>query len=83
MNKTPLSHKPQNQAILAYLRNYPRAGLSVGECCDMGMGTELRKRLSELRREGYIFGEDVEKNKFGEGTHKRYYLKIEPEAVAA
>jgi hypothetical protein len=68
-----VSEKPCNQSVLAFLQE-TSGGLSVGQWCDMGNGADLRKRISELKHDGYEFAELDEPNKKGPGTHKRWFL---------
>lgn len=78
--KSLISDKPQNKDILRFFHHNPRVGLTVSEAQSLGLGTELRKRLCELKGDGYQFFDIWEPNKFS-GRHKRYYMKIK--SVAA
>lgn len=71
--KKRISEKPCNKKILAFLRE-TLGGLSVGQWCDMGNGADLRKRISELKRDGYEFDEVDEPNRGCTGTHKRWFI---------
>ena len=73
--KVRLSEKPSNQKIVNYFRNHLQTGLTVGEASDLGLGTELRKRISELKKEGFTFREVMEQNK-NVGSHKRWFLIV-------
>lgn len=60
--------------VVKALKRRSKRGLSVGEYSDMGRGCDMRKRISELVRDGYTFRTVWEPNKTTTGRHKRYWL---------
>lgn len=60
--------------VVTALKRRSKRGLSVGEYSDMGRGCDMRKRISELVRDGYTFRTAWEPNKTTTGRHKRYWL---------
>jgi len=74
----PFYTAQQQKNIILVMIARDELGLCVREAVEMGLGTELRKRLSELRRDGYEFTEMQERNSTGRGYHKRWYLKSFP-----
>lgn len=72
----PTDLKPSAQRILQYMINF---GSITGHQAITDLGTtELRSRISEIRRAGYAVSSDYEdgKNRFGEPVrYKRYRLE--------
>jgi hypothetical protein len=63
---------PQQSKIIEWLEYKGDEGTTVYEATLHGLGTELRKRISELKRDGYpITTEWVTING---RSHKKYYL---------
>lgn len=60
--------------LLKVMKRCTKKGLTVGEYSDMGGGCDMRKRISELARDGYTFRSVWEPNKTTRGRHKRYFL---------
>ncbi len=70
----PYDKSEQNKAILRAFIARGVVGLTVRRAVSLGLGTELRKRISELKRDGYMFLESKQKNTSGNGTHKIWFL---------
>lgn len=68
--------KPSAQSVLAYMIDY--GSITVRQAVDDLGTTELRSRISEIKRAGYAVSSDYEvgKNKFGDPARfKRYWIK--------
>lgn len=68
--------KPSAQSVLAYMIDY--GSITVKQAVDDLGTTELRSRISEIKRAGYAVISDYEdgKNRFGEPVrYKRYRLE--------
>lgn len=68
--------KPSAQSVLAYMIDF--GSITVRQAVDDLGTTELRSRISEIRRAGYAVSSDYEdgKNRFGEPVrYKRYRLE--------
>ena len=69
--------KSQKQRILEYINKFGSI-TSLEAYSELGI-TQLGARLDQLKREGYIFSTEFEKNKnrYGEDVHyKRYRLVV-------
>ena len=68
--------KPSAQSVLAYMIDY--GSITVRQAVDDLGTTELRSRISEIKRAGYAVSSDYEdgKNRFGDPVrYKRYRLE--------
>jgi hypothetical protein len=68
------SDKESAQAVIKYLCKNWNKGLTAGEWSDMYHGCDLRKRISELIRDGYDLVFSWESN-VTKGRHKRWFLR--------
>ena len=69
-SKIQYDARPQQLSIISEFIYLGIKGMSVGSACDEGLGADLRKRISELKEIGYVFGERWEPNKYSTGRHK-------------
>ena len=68
--------------IIEYMRAKGNKGMTAGECRDNIGTTEFRKRVSELRRAGYVIVTQWETGPNSNGTtsrYCRYFLIKEPD----
>ena len=67
----------QNNAIIAYLKDHPKTGITSLEAFRMLWIVSLQSRLNELRCRGYRFRQSMVevKTRYGKTKVMRYWLK--------
>lgn len=70
-----LTSSTRKQQILDLLEEKGDQGLTVIESIKRGCGTEMRRIITTLKRDGYNIESKWEKN--GNIKYKRYYLNVD------